>query len=455
MGGVITDESHRPSLSSFLRDRQGDILEEWAKLARGGGHLTRDAIPTLLDWLAEELQAPAGPLAATLPEELAERYFHRLQDEGIGLLPIIVEYGVLHDGIVRTWGKVFGEEIPPRERRALKQAVDGAIAASHTLYSRSRRKALDALDRVSVSTLESEDIPTFLLRILRLLEDAVPAIDSATVYQREGALLRRAASVGAGVGHVLAETYRVGEGLPGAIVLHDRPGRRADAELAPLRSLHGVPLVVDGEVQGALILGSLTASALSEQDQELILTVASRAAPGFSLHRVHAETRGRAQTLQEAREQLHAILDSTAEGIYGLDEEGRCVMANRACVELLGYATPDDLLGKPLHELIHHTRADGTPYPLDACPTSIAYRTGQPRYAADEVLWRRDGTSIHAELRSHPMIRDGAIVGAVVTFLDVTEPDLRAELAASRAGSVALCRRSDELLARLAGPKAR
>lgn len=127
------------------------------------------------------------------------------------------------------------------------------------------------------------------------------------------------------------------------------------------------------------------------------------------------------QTVQESEEKWRLLLNSTAEAIYGLDTDGKCTFCNPACVRALGYKRPEDLLGNYMHALIHHTRGDGSPYPSEECPIYVAVRAGQASYLPDEILWRADGTSFPAEYWAYPMYKAGAIVGAVVTFLDRTE----------------------------------
>src|ERR1700728_1710034 len=127
------------------------------------------------------------------------------------------------------------------------------------------------------------------------------------------------------------------------------------------------------------------------------------------------------QSLQESEEKYLLLLNSTAEAIYGLDLEGDCTFCNPACLRLLGYGAPKDLLGTNMHELIHHTRADGTPYPKQDYEIYVAVREGRASHVTDEVLWRADRTSFTAEYWSYPMYKTGELVGAVVTFLDVTE----------------------------------
>ncbi|MDO8598206.1 MAG: PAS domain-containing protein, partial [Sulfuricaulis sp.] len=91
------------------------------------------------------------------------------------------------------------------------------------------------------------------------------------------------------------------------------------------------------------------------------------------------------------RDQLELLLASTGEGIYGVDLEGRCVFINRAGAEMLGYR-PEQVLGRNMHDLMHHTRADGSHYPAEQCPIYQAFRQGQPCRLDGDVLWRADGT---------------------------------------------------------------
>ncbi|MBM4378595.1 MAG: CHASE domain-containing protein, partial [Deltaproteobacteria bacterium] len=123
----------------------------------------------------------------------------------------------------------------------------------------------------------------------------------------------------------------------------------------------------------------------------------------------------------EQKEQLQPILESTAEAIYGIDTEGNCTFCNRACVDLLGYQDSGQLLGRNMHELIHHSHADGRRFAVQACAIYKAFQTGVGTHVAGEVLWRADGSSLVSEFWSYPQMRGGVVVGSVVTFLDITE----------------------------------
>jgi len=124
--------------------------------------------------------------------------------------------------------------------------------------------------------------------------------------------------------------------------------------------------------------------------------------------------------LLESEENLALLLESTAEGIFGIDLEARLTFCNPACLRMLGYEYYDELLGKNIHDLIHHTRPDGTPYPAEECPILKSLRAGVGAAISDEVLWRADGTSFHAEYWSSPQRRRGQVIGAVVAFIDIT-----------------------------------
>jgi PAS domain S-box-containing protein len=115
------------------------------------------------------------------------------------------------------------------------------------------------------------------------------------------------------------------------------------------------------------------------------------------------------------------LLESTGEGIYGIDLDGNCTFANPACVRLLGFDSTDELMGRNMHELVHHTLPNGDPYPMEECQIFLAFREGRGIHVESEVMWRRDGSRFNAEYWSYPMERDGKLVGSVLTFVDITE----------------------------------
>jgi PAS domain S-box-containing protein len=119
------------------------------------------------------------------------------------------------------------------------------------------------------------------------------------------------------------------------------------------------------------------------------------------------------------RDHLSLLLESTGEGIFGIDMDGRCTFINRAGAELLGYE-PHEVLGTNMHELAHHSHADGAHYPEHTCPIFNAFRKALPCRIDSELFWRRNGAPFAVEYSSHPIVDNGVVQGAVVTFVDIS-----------------------------------
>jgi PAS domain S-box-containing protein len=127
------------------------------------------------------------------------------------------------------------------------------------------------------------------------------------------------------------------------------------------------------------------------------------------------------QSSIETHEKYLTLLNSTAEGIYGVDLLGIVTFCNPASLRLLGYSACEDLSGKTIHSIVHHTRGDGTPYADGDCLLSGSTREHKACHLSSELLWRADGTNFWAECWSHPIDQGGKAIGSVVTFIDVTE----------------------------------
>ncbi|MDC0335651.1 PAS domain S-box protein [Pseudodesulfovibrio sp.] len=123
--------------------------------------------------------------------------------------------------------------------------------------------------------------------------------------------------------------------------------------------------------------------------------------------------------LQESEERTRMILESAGEGIFGVNLKGKLVFINQMGSSLLGYEA-EELMGKHIHEIIHHTHADGSEYPVEECPMRNAFSQGLKSRVDDEVLWRKDGTSFEVEYSAVPVYREKTIVGAVINFQDIT-----------------------------------
>ncbi|MCR4292258.1 MAG: PAS domain S-box protein [Candidatus Kuenenia sp.] len=124
--------------------------------------------------------------------------------------------------------------------------------------------------------------------------------------------------------------------------------------------------------------------------------------------------------LEESNEKIQLLLDSTGEGIYGIDGRGICTFANIACTKLLGYERPHQLVGNQMHKMIHHSHRDGTPFPIEECSVFQAYHKGESIHVIDDIAWRADGSFFPVEYKSYPIRKNNKNIGAVVTFQDIT-----------------------------------
>lgn len=123
---------------------------------------------------------------------------------------------------------------------------------------------------------------------------------------------------------------------------------------------------------------------------------------------------------RELERRNHLILDAAGEGIYGLDPEGRATFVNRAAQDMLGW-TDADLIGQPLHDVIHYKHLSGARYHAQDCPIYHSFRSDKISRVDDEVFWRKDGRPIRVEFVTTPIYDRGTLAGAVVIFRDVTE----------------------------------
>ncbi len=125
------------------------------------------------------------------------------------------------------------------------------------------------------------------------------------------------------------------------------------------------------------------------------------------------------EQLQVTEERTRLILESTAEGIFGTGTDGRITFVNAATCRLLGFST-DEMIGQKVHALIHHHYPDGTDYPVEKCPMFAAYTKGEVHRIDNEFLWRKDSSGFPVEYSATPIRKDGAMVGAVISFSDIT-----------------------------------
>ncbi len=124
--------------------------------------------------------------------------------------------------------------------------------------------------------------------------------------------------------------------------------------------------------------------------------------------------------LRTSEEFTRLVLGAVGDGIVGMDTEGKITFANPAVFTLLGYSE-EQLIGQPMHPLVHYAYPDGRDFPREECSMYRTSHDGQPRRVDNEVLWRKDGVALPVEYNTTPVIKDGQIVGSVIVFRDITE----------------------------------
>src|SRR5207247_10414582 len=140
---------------------------------------------------------------------------------------------------------------------------------------------------------------------------------------------------------------------------------------------------------------------------------ARREGTGDTFSRVLADItarKGAEDAIERLSRQNELILNAAGEGIFGLDLQGKTTFVNPAAARMIGWSVAE-LIGRPMHLITHHTKPDGIPYPEEECPIQTAFKKdGVDHRVADEVFWRRDGTSFPVEYVSTPVRESGEVV---------------------------------------------
>ncbi|MEJ2731250.1 MAG: response regulator [Deltaproteobacteria bacterium] len=227
---------------------------------------------------------------------------------------------------------------------------------------------------------------------------------------------------------IIIEGQHVANAFVGQFLLHtpDKAYFRAQAakfgfdEQDYLKALGDVAIISEKKV--APIMDFLTSYAETVATMGLDKIRRKKYQEELLHHRKNLEeiVKVRTADLRASEEQTRLLLESVGEGIFGVDLDGKVAFINPAANRMLGYG-PEELVDKEIHEVIHHSHADGSAYPKSKCPMYLAYAEGTDQHINDEVLWRKDGSSFPVEYTSMPIKKEAQIVGAVVTFMDITE----------------------------------
>ena len=292
------------------------------------------------------------------------------------------------------------------------------------LAEQNRMLALDA--EIGKIISQQQDLQPLLQKCAQAMVDHLRAVNACIwLHRPEHHMLELQASSGDAIDlESLPGQIPIGQLLIGHIAQEQKPhctnavpedpqiSKQAWAKQEEVVAFAGYPLLKDQEMMGVMALFAKSPfSELTLNTLRMISDHIAMAIEGYQVHQAH----------QELSRQNERILASAGEGIFGLDLEGRATFMNPAAARLLGYE-PEELIGRPVHDVIHHTKPDGAIYPKDECPMSAAFRNGIGRHIEAEVLWRKDGTPMPVEYTSTPLHDEKYEVrGAVITFNDITE----------------------------------
>jgi PAS domain S-box-containing protein len=411
-------------LSEFIQSRLSAILSEWERRARSfpvaerlRGSVLRDHVPQILERITVMLQR-LDTVGLEMLLELPDKHALERLDEGYDLRSATDELSALRDTILELWEQEVGRLIPVGEVRQLDQAIAGVISASAARFAEARERTLRALDRVSSAALGTGELDTFLPQLMTVLLETVAAVDSVAILLRnEQDELRIRAAIGLEDAMIAGYSVRVGEGFAGTVAAQREPLLRRDASVDPLvrnpfvrskgiHALYGVPLIHEGEVIGVAHMGSRTAYDFSDDDKQLLRTMAQRATSLI----IQAQLLER---LRQSEARLQSIVDHAPAAIYVKDEQGRYMLVNHHV---------EHVLGQQRQELLGKTDADLWP---EVAPSLRAVdlqvlEQGEP-VIAEEAIPTRDGLHTYLAVK-FPLPGGGSqrtVLGGIST--DITE----------------------------------
>lgn len=183
-----------------------------------------------------------------------------------------------------------------------------------------------------------------------------------------------------------------------------------------------------GDVREGVALTSDELAALRKRlERERAARAQAEEIAESATRKLYGDVQRTLRDLETAKRRLDSILATVAEGICGVDAEGRITFLNPAGAKLLRVEAKD-VLGRPEHEVLHQRLETGAPYPEDECPIARTLQFGTPRSVENDILSRSDGSWFLADYTCAPLDEGGVVGGAVLAFRDVTELREREEM---------------------------
>jgi two-component system, sensor histidine kinase and response regulator len=458
----LADEGRRDDAVTLLNSKLAELGRRLSELSR--------------DWIknTEDMATNAGKDAVTAIEDfrwkmLAANSSALLLTGLLGFLTfqrIVKPIRALEASVKTIAAGDYTKEVPftqaTDETGGLARSIDvlkqGAAAMDEQRWVKSNAAKLTGELQGAASLAEFGQ---------RLVSSLVPLMGGGVagfyLFEAKPGRLKRIAAYGLAEGAASADSFGVGEGLVGQSARERRSVTLSDLPPAYLRIASGLggaapsqamalPLLFKDTLLGVLEIATFRAFRSQEKVllEELLPVVAMSLEVlqrNLATQELLAQTQEQARQLEEQTEELtqsqeellaqqrelttqreqlkvseersRLILESSAEGIFGTDIEGRLTFVNPAACRMLGFAA-EELIGQPSHAAFHHHRPDGSEYPQVECPMFEAYKHGKASRIDDEFLWRKDGVGLPVEYGATPMVKDGTVVGAVISFTDIT-----------------------------------
>jgi PAS domain S-box-containing protein len=403
----------------------GNVSSEWIEYNRGLGSNAAQAALVEIDRTRSQITA-ADFAALLLTGVLGFLTFRR----------IVNPIQALERSVTTIAGGDYTPSVPFTDStdetgslaRSIEVLKQGAAAIDEQRWVKASASTI--VGALQGSRSQSEFGDRFLSALMPLLRGGVAAF---YVFDEPAGLLRRTAAYGMNAD--AGATFAVGEGLTGQCAKERKPLTITSLPSDYLRIASGLGGAKPAQVLASPLLSSdallgvvetATFHAFDSREQALLAELMPLVAMSLdvlqrnlSLLAQQTELTAQREQLQGSEERTRLILDSTHEGIYGMAPSGEITFVNAATARMLGY-TPEDMIGRPAHALIHHHRPDGAVYPVEECPMRAACQQGEARRVDDEFLWRKDGVGFPVEYATTPIVKDGEILGAVVSFTDIT-----------------------------------
>ncbi|MCI0618543.1 PAS domain S-box protein, partial [bacterium] len=293
------------------------------------------------------------------------------------------------------------------EQRTLLDEAAPMVALKLDVLQRNLR-TMQLLEQVRISEQRTRETEKFFRNVLEMAPDGMMVVDSNGIIQLANAQCEEL------FGYTSNEL--IGKPVEMLVPDHIRehhPALRAEFYQSPKTRSMGTGRELSAlRKDGSLFPVEIGLSPISGHEGESIQVAVSI--------RDITERKKADDALRASEEHTRLILESTDEGLFGVDTEGRIVFVNPSACHLLGF-TVDEMIGQQSHKLIHHHYPDGSDYPVDHCPMYGAYKHGETARTEDEFLWRKDGSGLPVEYGATPVRKDDSILGAVISFADITE----------------------------------